>query len=655
MGTESISGHNKYYVLFLDDCTSLGHTYFLHHKNQATQAFREFKAWAETQTGHKITCVRSDRGTEFTSEDFTSVLKEYGIEHQKSTPDSPQQNGRAERWNRTIMEKALSMLHFAGLSHGFWQLAVGCAVHLYNRQPMRRFKWRTPITAWNGTVPDVSYFRVFGCKVFVHVQKDHRQKLEKKALEMTFVGYADGSKGYLFWNPAKRSLVVSRDVTFDENIFPARKEPGNHPVTPGDNPFPEFQDDDSSSDSSSDSGGSPSNEDLQIPLPDINDEPQPPPRPPTPPAQLQQPPPQPQPQPPPQPRRPRRRNEPVGEPRRSECQGAGRNPQWQKDNTEAEYGNNPAEVDAQTDDLGNRNADKLLSFYLDAAQYKPGVPRTRHEAMRSDKRHLWLGAEKVEYDSLIENKTWILVPRPKDKPVVSCRWVYDIKHDGRLKARLVARGFTQIWGENYHETFSPITRYESIRYLIAHAALEDWEMETMDIKTAFLNGDLEEEIYMEQPEGWAIKGKEDYICLLKKAIYGLKQASRQWNAKIHQSLLNLEFKRTYSDAGVYVYRRQRGDSVTIVVLYVDDLLLFGDSKNHIKQVKQTLGRQYKMTDLGPVHRFLGLRIRRDRSLCIIDIDQEDYIQSVLEHFEMADCKPANTPLPAGAELVKNDG
>ncbi|PIL23572.1 hypothetical protein GSI_14885 [Ganoderma sinense ZZ0214-1] len=155
----------------------------------------------------------------------------------------------------------------------------------------------------------------------------------------------------------------------------------------------------------------------------------------------------------------------------------------------------------------------------------------------------------------------------------------------------------------------------------------------MDVKTTFLNGDLEEEIYMEQPEGWVVPGKEGYVCLLKKAIYGLKQASRQWNVKIHQSLLDLGFTRTYSDAGVYVYRQQRGNSITIVVLYVDDLLLFGDDKNHIKTVKRTLSRQYKMTDLGA----------------------EEYIQSVLERFQMADCNPSNTPLPSGAVLVSYDG
>ena len=180
-----------------------------------------------------------------------------------TTPDSPQSNGRAERWNRTIVEKALSMLHHAGLSHGFWQLAVEAAVHIYNRQPMRRLKWRCPITAWDGTVPDVSYFRVFGCKAYVHVQKSKREgKLDKKAVEMIFVGYEPGTKGYKFWNPATRSIVVSRDVTFDEESFPARSKTGNRPVTPDDSPFPD------DSNQSVDDSNSVADDFPHIPFPD---------------------------------------------------------------------------------------------------------------------------------------------------------------------------------------------------------------------------------------------------------------------------------------------------------------------------------------------------------------------------------------------------
>ncbi|KAL7280538.1 hypothetical protein ACG7TL_005470, partial [Trametes sanguinea] len=666
MRTVSVGSGYLYFASFIDDFSGLGIAYYLKRKSDAMKAFDSFKAWAETQTGKKIKRVRSDRGGEYLSNEFTQHLLDLGIEHPKSTPDSPQQNGRAERWNRTIVEKAMSMLHHAGLSHGFWQLAVEAAVHIYNRQPMRRLKWRCPITAWDGTVPDVSYFRVFGCKAFVHVQKSKREgKLDKKAVEMIFVGYEPGTKGYKFWNPATRSIVVSRDVIFDEESFPARSIPGYRRVTPSDNPFPEHEDR-SDDVSNSDSGDLP-----QIPIPLPLDEDRPPSPPPAPPAPEEdeepQPPPQP-PQPPPQPSRPavpvprpshrRNRHEPVGGAEvpalgneRPCRENRGPPARYREDNIFGDR--DPVEVEGQSTEDGDELEAQAIRFIL-ASQYKSGIPNSHWEAMNSPDKDKWRVAEKAEYDSLMENKTWVLVPCPKDRQVVANRWVYDIKHDGRYKARLVAKGFTQVWGEDYHETFSPVAHFESICYLLAHAALEDWDIESMDVKTAFLNGDLEEEIYMEQPEGWVMRGKENYVCLLKKAIYGLKQASRQWNLKIHKSLLDLGFTRTYSDAGVYVYWRQGGEKVTIVILYVDDLLLLGDDRQHIKQVKDTLKKQYKMTDLGAVKRFLGLRILRDRTIRCIDIDQEEYIQSVIERFEMADCKPSRTPLPAGAVLESSE-
>ena len=648
----------RYFVTYLDDHASLGLTYCLKAKSEQSRSFDMFKALAENQTGKKIKRVRSDRGGEYMAEDFEDHLKLLGIEHEKTMPGSPQQNGRAERWNQTLMEKAMCMLHFAGLSHGFWQLALDTAVHIYNRQPMRRLKWRCPITAWDGTVPDVSYFRVFGCKAFVHVQKDKRHgKLDVKAVEMTFVGYESGSKGYKFWNPASRSIVVSRDVTFDENVFPARLTTGERRVTPHDNPFPVPDPSDESSNDDPEVVNIPLPFDFHPPVaePDeiVQQQPDPAPAPQQPPQQEQLPIP---PVPPPRPDHRRARHPPaVGEPpapppRRElpQRERRGQNPSRNKDNV---YGDAPpAQVDARIDPDGTiREAQEVLQF-LYASRYKAGLPNHHKDAMASSDAEQWKLAEKAEYESLLANKTWILVPRPKDRSVVSCRWVYDRKSDGRFKARLVAKGFTQVWGEDYHETFSPVARFESIRYLFAHAALEDWDIDAMDVKTAFLNGDLDEEIFMEQPEGWVVPGKEDYVCLLKKAIYGLKQASRQWNIKIHESLLKQGFQRTYSDAGVYVYRRQRGDSVTIIVLYVDDLLLMGNSRKHIDGVKRALSSQYQMTDLGPALRFLGLRMRRDRASRILDIDQEEYIQAIIVNHQMADCKPARTPLPAGAVL-----
>ncbi|KAL7281585.1 hypothetical protein ACG7TL_004902 [Trametes sanguinea] len=515
MRTASVGSGYLYFASFIDDFSGFGIAYYLKRKADTMKAFDSFNAWAETQTGKKIKRVCSDSGGEYLSNEFTQHLLDLGIEHQKSTPDSPQQNGRAERWNRTIVEKAMSMLHHAGLSHGFWQLAVEAAVHIYNRQPMRRLKWCCPITAWDGTVPDVSYFRVFGCKAFVHMQKSKGEgKLNKKAVEMIFVGYEPGTKGYKFWNPATRSIVVSRDVIFDEESFPARSIPGYRWVTPSHNPFPEHE---GRSDDilNSDSGDLPK---IPIPLPfDEDCPPSPPPAPPAPEEDKEpQPPPQP-PQPPPQPRHPAVPDNIFGD-------------------------RDPVKVERQSTEDGDELEAQAIRFVL-ASQYKTGIPNSHREAMKSPDADKWRVAEKAEYDSLMENKTWVLVPCPKDRQVVANRWVYDIKQDGRYKARLVAKGFTQVWGEDYHETFLPVARFESIRYLLTHAALEDWDIESMDVKTAFLNGDLEEVIYMEQPEGWVVRGKENYVCLLKKAIYGLKQASRQWNLKIHKSLLDLGFTR----------------------------------------------------------------------------------------------------------------
>jgi len=146
-------------------------------------------------------------------------------------PNLPQQNGKAERFNRTIMDKAMSMLHNAGLTYGFWEHAVCTATHIYNRSPIRSLKWHTPHEIWSGGhTPDVSYFRVFGCKAYVHVHKDDHKKLDPKAFEATFIGYEPGSKGYRLWDKRTRSVILSRDVKFDEESFPSCKSAETRPT-----------------------------------------------------------------------------------------------------------------------------------------------------------------------------------------------------------------------------------------------------------------------------------------------------------------------------------------------------------------------------------------------------------------------------------------
>jgi len=286
-------------------------------------------------------------------------------------------------------------------------------------------------------------------------------------------------------------------------------------------------------------------------------------------------------------------------------------------------------------------------------------PTTFKQAMESEDADKWLAAIEEELNSLKKMETWHSKPviPPNDRKAVKNKWVFKIKvaPDGtpiRYKARLVAKGFSQVEGIDYEETFSPVARYESFRILMALAAKSNWEIHQMDVKTAFLNGDLNEEIYMEHPEGFKTqKGIEGTALKLNKAIYGLKQASRQWNKKIDDTLRHLQFKRLQSDHGVYIKRTSK--NLTIIILYVDDLTIIGDDLQTINSVKGELSKKFEMTDLGEISSYLGMRISRDRNKKIIQLDQEQYLKDVLARFQMQEVKPARTPLPVGAKLTKS--
>ena len=174
--------------------------FFLKHKDEQFDTFKTYKAWAERQTGRKLKTIRTDRGGEFLSKEQKRYLQEHGIEHQTSMPYSPQQNGRAKRFQQTIINKAESMRHAAGLSDGFWKHAVGTAVHVYNVTPISKAKFLTPKEMWSGSKPDISHLRIFGCTAYVHVLKGKRRKLDPKSREMIFVGYENLSKGWQFWD-----------------------------------------------------------------------------------------------------------------------------------------------------------------------------------------------------------------------------------------------------------------------------------------------------------------------------------------------------------------------------------------------------------------------------------------------------------------------
>ena len=262
-----------------------------------------------------------------------------------------------------------------------------------------------------------------------------------------------------------------------------------------------------------------------------------------------------------------------------------------------------------------------------------GEPKSFEEAMEDEHKKKWIEAMEDEMKSLHENKTFKLVKLPKDKRALKNRWVFIIKHDEhnsnlRFKAKPVVKGFSQKKGIDFYEIFSLVMKMTPIRMVLGLAASLDLEIEKMDVKTAFLHGDLEEEIYMEEPQGFKEKGKEDYVCKLKKSLYSLKQALRKWYKKLESVMGEQGYKKTTSDHCVFVQKFSDNDFI-ILLHYVDDILIVGRNIFRINNLKKQLNKSFAMKDLGSAKQILGIKIDRDRSAKKLWLSQEKYTEKVL--------------------------
>ena len=242
------------------------------------------------------------------------------------------------------------------------------------------------------------------------------------------------------------------------------------------------------------------------------------------------------------------------------------------------------------------------------------TPTSIAEAFASPDADDWKEAVNSEMDSILSNGTWELSERPYGCKPVGCKWVFKkkLRPDGTIekyKARLVAKGYTQREGEDYFDTYSPVARLTTIRVLLSLAASYGLIVHQMDVKTAFLNGELEEEIYMDQPDGFVVKGEERKVCKLLKSLYGLKQAPKQWHEKFDRTLTSAGFVINEADRCVY-YRHGGGDTV-ILCLYVDDILIFGTSMIVITEVKSFLSSCFDMKDLGEADVILNIKLIKD--------------------------------------------
>ncbi|KAM1712704.1 hypothetical protein ACFX12_023548 [Malus domestica] len=269
----------------------------------------------------------------------------------------------------------------------------------------------------------------------------------------------------------------------------------------------------------------------------------------------------------------------------------------------------------------------------------------------------WQNAMQEEYDSLRAQGTWKLVPPPENRSIVGSKWVYKVKKNpngsiSRYKARLVAQGFSQEHGVDYSDTFSPVVRHTTVRIIIALAAMNRWELKQLDIKNAFLHGELQEEVYMKQPQGFVDPSHPTHVCKLLKSLYGLKQAPRAWNSKFTSYLLAMGFTASVSDTSLFM----KSDSVDIIILllYVDDIILTGSSSVKVQNVVQELSTVFDLKDLGRLTYFLGLQIQY-KSNGDIFVHQAKYIKDLIHKSGMDSCKPATTPCKPHSQLLCSEG
>ncbi|CAL5345664.1 unnamed protein product [Camellia sinensis] len=544
MQTKSFGG-SRYFLLFTDDYSRMSWVYFLENKSEAFEKFKHFKAKVEKQSGFCIKVLRTYRGGEFLSKDFDLFCEENGIQRELTTPYTPEQNGVAERKNRTVVEMARSMLQAKGLSNGFWAEAVATSVYLLNLSPTRVVMNRTPVEAWRGTKPSVSHLRVFGC-----------------------IAYA------LF--------LIRRDVVFDENASwdwrgSDEKMQQQVPMSIGISP-----------------------NESQVPIPTSSSG-----------SSMAS------------PSSPRRDFSPT--------------------------------LEESSDETPPRKFRSLRDIY-ESCQFALSVsdPMTYGEAATKEE---WQRAMVEELAAIEKNRTWEMMDLSEGKNAIGLKWVFKTKFgaDGSIqkhKARLVAKGYAQQHGIDFEETFSPVARFETVRIIFALAAQLQWPVYQLDVKSAFLNGDLQEEVYVTQPEGFMIEGKETKVYKLRKALYGLKQAPRAWYSKIDGYFQQNGFLRSENEPTLYVKKEGKNDFI-IICLYVDDIIYTSSSSSLVAEFKSRMMHEFEMSDMGLLHYFLGLEVQQAEDG--IFISQRKYAKDLLNKFGMLNCKPATTPMNINEKLQCEDG
>ncbi|KAJ7951046.1 Retrovirus-related Pol polyprotein from transposon TNT 1-94 [Quillaja saponaria] len=660
----SLSGY-KWFVTFIDCFSRTTWVYLLCAKNEVFTCFQMFHKLVCTQFDCKVKILRSDNGTEYTEGNFQKYLRDHGIMHQTSCVDTSAQNGTAERKNRHLLEVARSLMFTMNVPKAYWGDAVLSAAYLINRMSLRTLAFNTPLDVLQGNCSFVVPPKVFGCVCFVHEHGKNISKLDHRALKCIFIGYSATQKGYKCYHPPTRKTYVSMDVTFHESnpyfsTTPFQGESNSEEeVSYGSKGewLPELLIEDRMKEKEDEAKQDESileeerNNEIHTRLakPDLLK----------------------------YSRRCRQHGKIAIEPALPSqefspdpasmpvhpCKSPDAIPSSNTphDSPVIDDTNLPIAIRKAVRTCTHHPISNHVSYKSLSPSYRAfvstlssvSIPQDWKEALADPK---WEDAMVEEMKALSKNDTWELASLPHGKRAVGCKWVFTIKRkaDGtieRYKARLVARGFTQTYGVDYQETFAPVAKMNSIRVLISCAANLGWDLQQLDVKNAFLHGDLAEEVYMEIPLGFSCQKTEGKVCKLKKSLYGLKQSPRAWFDRFQKAMISFGYQQSNADHTMFV--KHCHGRITILIVYVDDIVVTGDNPAEVSKLKSHLAKEFEIKDLGKLCYFLGIEVAHsDRG---IFLSQRQYVLDLLEETGMLGCRPATTPIETNHKLQSGDG
>lgn len=654
MSVRSFSGC-RYFVTFVDECSGFVVVTPIRRKSQVLEQFKIFQVWLERVYTCTVKRVHSDNGGEYVNFEFKSYLEKLGIEHSTCPSYTPNLNGIAERINRTIVECARSMLEHASLPRRFWAEAVVHAARIRNSFFCPRDQSRSSLEIMSGVKPDVRYFRTFGCLAWHHIPKELRKKLDAKSELGVVIGCMENSQ-YKLWIPSRNVAIVSRDVTVVEDKYPAQdwKADWGQPSPPL------VEDEDVEQDAPN------RTQPVSSRIPNLHhgtgvssqDEPS-----------------------------------PVQTPVRNDNL-PGDHP---ADQNEEESGQGPAGHEMQDTGIPDAGQLDILTYYpgtgIDAqveeqdaeeqdsvegassrypqrerkapSYYTPGSAKTAQdlqilefaqpepitvkEALACEDADDWKEAINAELKSLGKHDTWEIVKKIDGVRTLPTRFVFLRKRDEkgnviRHKARLVVKGYLQ---GNVDQTFAPVVDITTVRTCLAVAVQRGYSIHQMDVRTAFLHGEIDDDVYIRSPDGLKLC-ETGQVLKLRRGLYGLKQAPRLWHDKWESVMETMGFKKLLADDCVY----RRGD--LWMLLYVDDIILMSQDDMLITGVKTELSSHLDVKDLGILRCFLGLVFLQDSKGAWLS--QQHYVLQVLERFGMSECKPVSTPMCEGTlrDVMESD-